>query len=376
MVVDRSGLTQMDPLSDVLALLKLRSYVSGGFDAGGDWAISFGRHDGIKFHAVVAGSCWLSVEGEAPVQVNAGECFLLPRGLPFSVASDLSVEPVHVSQILPPRPNGRIHTHQGGGNYLSIGGYFTLAEGQADMLLNVLPPFLHIRDRPNSATLRWCVEHMRQELVEGQPGDFIVAQQLATIVLVQALRLYLSDRATEEAGWLSALADKRLRAVIAAMHKAPGQRWTLQTLAREAGMSRTAFAVTFKERTGLSPMEYLTRWRMMQAADRLISTRQSLAEIGSTLGYESEKSFSTAFKRVMKCSPREYGRRQGEKRISALRAASGGGSSSSLRLSGEEPDKLAAVSGLVRAAERPLALVKEQERIAAHGAPAAARPGG
>ena len=115
----------MDPLSDVLSLLKLRSYVSGGLDAGGDWAVSFGRHDGIKFHAVVTGSCWISVEGESPVRISAGECFLLPRGRPFRIASDLSVEPVHVSQVMPPRPNGRILTYQGGGDYLSIGGYFT-----------------------------------------------------------------------------------------------------------------------------------------------------------------------------------------------------------------------------------------------------------
>lgn len=311
----------MDPLSDVLALLKLRSYVSGGLDAGGDWAISFGPHDGIKFHAVLHGSCWVWVEGETPVQVSAGECFLLPRGRPVRIASELSIEPVHISQVLPPKPNGRILTYNGGGDYLSIGGYFTLSEGQAELLLNVLPPLLHIRDQPGSATLRWCVERMRQELSEGLPGDFIVAQQLATIVLVHALRLYLSDRTAEEAGWLSALADKRLRSAIAAIHGAPGKRWTLQTLAKEVGMSRTAFAVTFKETVGVSPIEYLTRWRMMQAADRLTTSRQSLAEIGSALGYESEKSFSTAFKRVMNCSPRQYGRGQGEPGATGLRFA-------------------------------------------------------
>ena len=367
----------MDALSDVLSLLKLRSYVSGGSDAGGDWAISFGPHDGIKFHAVVTGSCWISVEGEPPVQVNAGECFLLPRGGPFQIASDLSVEPVHVSQVLPPKPSGRILTYNGGGDYLSIGGYFTLSEGQSELLLNVLPPLLHIRDRPGSATLNWCVERMRQELLEGQPGDFIVAQQLATIVLVQALRLYLSDRTAEQAGWLSALADKRLRVAIAAMHGAPDKRWTLQNLAREAGMSRTAFAVTFKERAGLSPMDYLTRWRMLQAADRLTSTRQSLAEIALALGYESEKAFSTAFKRVMNCPPRQYGRRQGEPGARGLRVASEHEPTAPGLLSGAATDRSAAAPRRVRPPVGfPEGVRVPESPALAHTAPTAARCGG
>jgi AraC-like DNA-binding protein len=299
----------LDPLSDVLSLLKLRSYVSGGFDAGGDWAVQFGAHDGIKFHAVVSGACWVSIEGEPdPLRVQAGESFLLPRGKPFRISSDPSVEPIDAQSILPAVADGRIVTHNGGGEFLSIGGYFTLSHGQADLLLNFLPPILHIPDTPGSETLRWCVERMRQELSERQPGDFITAQQLATMVLVQALRVHLSAAQKEQAGWLFALADKRLRAAIAAMHGSPGNRWTLRSLADKAGMSRTAFSVRFKDVVGLSPMAYLTRWRMMQAADRLTDSRQSLAEIGSALGYESEKSFSTAFKRIMNCSPRRYGR--------------------------------------------------------------------
>ena len=94
-------------------------------------------------------------------------------------------------------------------------------------------------------------------------------------------------------------------------------------------MSRTAFAVTFKDRVGLSPMNYLSRWRMMQAGDRLISTRQSLAEIGALVGYDSEKSFSTAFKRVMSGSPRQYSRRQGEPSVSAFRSVPEGKEQSS-----------------------------------------------
>jgi AraC-like DNA-binding protein len=302
----------MDPLSDLLALLKLRSYVSGGFDAGGDFAVQFGRHDGIKFHAVVSGSCWVWVEDTPePVRIEAGEGFLLPHGKAFRISSDPSLTPVNVRELLPPVPDGRIVTHNGGGDFLSVGGYFSLSAGQADLLLETLPAILHIRDTTDSEMLRWCVERMRRELSEGLPGDFVVAQQLATMILVQALRVHLSKAPSERTGWLFALADPRLRAAIGAMHHDPGRRWTVATLAREAAMSRTAFALRFKQIAGVTPMAYLTRWRMLQAAERLTTSRQSLAEISSTLGYESEKSFSTTFKRVMRCSPRQYGREAG-----------------------------------------------------------------
>jgi AraC-like DNA-binding protein len=299
----------VDPLSDVLSLLKLRSYVSGGFDASGDWAVQFGPHDGVKFHAVVSGECWVSVDGvPEPTKVTAGECFLLARGKPFRLASDMAVEPISVHALLPPAYDGRIVTYNQGGEFLSIGGYFTLADGHADLLLSMLPLLIHIREEPARATLRWCVERMRRELCDPQPGDFVVAQQLATMVLVEALRLHLSDGQRDRIGWLFALADKRMRGAINAMHESPGRRWTLQTIAEQAAMSRTSFALKFKETVGLSPMDYLTRWRMTLAADRLTNSRDSISKIGLALGYESEKSFSTAFKRVMNCPPRKYGR--------------------------------------------------------------------
>lgn len=299
----------MDPLSDLLSLLKLRSYVSGGFDAGGDFSVQFGRHDGIKFHAVVSGACWVSLEDASePVRISEGEGFLLPHGKAFRISSDPSLTPVNVRDILPPVQDGRIITHNGGGDFLSVGGYFSLSEGQADLLLETLPALLHIRETTDSEMLRWCVERMRREVSEGQPGDFVVAQQLATMILVQALRVHLSAKPSAGTGWLFALADPRLRAAIGAMHRAPGHRWTLEQLAGEAAMSRTAFALRFKQIAGVTPMTYLTRWRMLQAAERLTTSRRSIAEISSALGYESEKSFSATFKRVMHCSPRQYGR--------------------------------------------------------------------
>jgi AraC-like DNA-binding protein len=171
-----------------------------------------------------------------------------------------------------------------------------------------LPPIVHIRKESDKAAMRWSLERMRQELREGQPGGFLMAQHLAHLMLLQALRLHLAEGLGGGVGWLFALADKHIGAAIAAIHDAPSRRWTLQSLAERAGMSRSTFALRFKERVGESPMEYLTRWRMMVAGDRLMHSSDPVSTIARSLGYESESAFSTAFKRVMDCSPRRYGR--------------------------------------------------------------------
>ncbi len=297
----------MDPLSDVLSLLKLRSYSSGGFEAGGDWSLGFGRHDGIKVYALVSGACWLCVEGVAdPVRLQAGDCFLLPRGWPFRLASDVRLEPVNAMSIFPAAGNGGIASHHGGGEFFSVGGHFALTGDYARLLLSMLPPIVHIQSEADKAELRWCVERMRQELREPRPGGFLVAQQLATMMLVQALRLHLAEGVQGGVGWLFALADKRMAAAMTAMHGDPAARWTVQMLASRAGMSRTVFTVKFKQTVGLSPMDYLTRWRMLLAGDRLTQSGEPVSVVAQALGYESESAFSTAFKRVMGRSPRAY----------------------------------------------------------------------
>jgi AraC-like DNA-binding protein len=300
----------MDPLSDVLSLLKLRNYLSGGFDVGGELSIQFPEYEGIKCYAVVSGECWLSVDGVPDaVHLTAGDCFLLPRGWPFRLASDLTLTPVDALAILKTaRRNGGIVTLNGGGNCCIVGGYFTLSGSHAGILLGVLPPIVHIRKESDKAALRWSLERMRQELLEPQPGGFLVAQQLAQMILVQALRLHLAEGLRGGVGWLFALADKQMSAAITSMHGDPAHRWTLQELAEHAGMSRSTFALKFKETVGESPMEYLTRWRMLLAGDRLTNSSDPLSAIALSLGYESESAFSTAFKRVMGCSPRQYSR--------------------------------------------------------------------
>jgi AraC-like DNA-binding protein len=299
----------MDPLSDVLSLLKPRNSMVRGFDLGAPWSIRFPAHEGVKCYAVVSGQGWLAMEGVAnPVRVEAGDCLLLPRGRPFRLASDLDLTPVDAEAFVSSERDGAVATLNGGGDCFGVGGWFDFAGPHASILLGALPPVVHIRKDTDRAVLRWSLERMMQELREPQPGGALVTQHLAHMVLIQALRLHLAEGPSGGVGWLFALSDPQMSAAINAMHQDPARRWTLQTLAARAGMSRSSFAQKFKQAAGVSPMDYLTRWRMLLAGDRLEHSSASVSAIALSLGYESESAFSTAFKRVMDTSPRKYGR--------------------------------------------------------------------
>ncbi len=300
----------MDPLSDVLSLLKPRNYLSAGLEAGGDWAIQFpDQQAAIKCGAVVSGQCWLSVEGVTDaVRLDAGDCFLLPRGRPFRLASDLALPMVDARTIFSPARSGGITVHNGGGDFLLVSSRFALSGDHAGILLRMLPPIVHIRGESDHSALRWPVERMMWELRQRRPGGFLIVEHLAHMILIEALRLHM--RANDSVGWLFALADRQIGAAIAAMHENPAHGWTLQTLAERASMSRSTFALKFKQTVGASPLDYLTRWRMMLAGDRLMHSSDPVSVIALSLGYESESAFSTAFKRIMGRSPRQYSRRR------------------------------------------------------------------
>lgn len=299
----------MDPLSDVLSLLRPRSAISAGLDAGGDWAIQFPSHEGVKFNAVLKGACWVSVEGEDdPVRIEAGDCFLLTRGRPFLFTTNPDVTPIR-SELIYDRAVDGIATCHGGGDFFLIGGRFFFDGDHAGLLFDALPSIVHIRDASNqAAVLRWSLEQLATELKQGSPGSALMADHLAQIMLLQVLRLWLASDNARHAGWLSALADPRLARAIGAMHTDPARRWTVADLAALTGMSRTVFAVRFREIVGQTPLDYLTGWRMRIAADRLQRTSESVAAIGFSVGYESEAAFSNAFHRLTGHRPMQYRR--------------------------------------------------------------------
>jgi AraC-like DNA-binding protein len=296
----------MDPLSEVISFLQLRCYRVGGFEAGGNWSLRFDAYDAIKCYAITSGACWIAVEGVSdPVFLREGDCFLLPRGLPFRVASDLSIPPDDWQRHFVGGEEGAVVKLNGCAGVTVLGAHFQLSGPQAQILLGTLPPIVRLQSEVDRSTLRWAIDRMRRELAEPKPGSILIAQQLAGMIFVQALRLYLDE--TNGVGWHFALSDKQIGAAITTIHRQPARRWTVAALAAEVGMSRSSFAARFAALVGDGPIEYLTRWRMLLAGRSLVRG-EPIGVVARSLGYASESAFSTAFKRVMGTAPRDHGR--------------------------------------------------------------------
>lgn len=300
----------MDPLSDVLSLLQPRSQFYAGFDAAGDWSFDFPPHEGIKFTAVIRGSCWCITDDlEDPVRFDEGDCFLLNSGRRIVLSSDPTLPVQSGEDILEAVSRDGIAVHNGGGEVFLISGRFFFAGNHAAVLFDALPPIIIVPKASSQAEiLRWSLDQWACELRNPQPGGALMSTHLAHLMLIQVLRLFLGTSSELPKGWFLALTDRQISPAIGAIHAEPARHWTLEELARVAGISRTVFAQRFKALVGSTAMDYLARWRMLMAADRLSTGSENVASIAFSLGYESESSFSTAFKRIMFCSPTQYRR--------------------------------------------------------------------
>lgn len=297
----------MDPLSEVIRQSQARSITVGATDVGGDIAIRFPAHAGAYLYCLESGECWLRVEGDIEATcLGAGDCVVLPSGRPFVLASDLNLRPLDAGVVFDDRPNGSVAAYNGGGRCLMFAAHFEFEPGFSRFLFSILDTVVCVKDPEAKATLREAIGRMIEELQRGRPGCEVVVDHLAHIALVKILQFHLSEVAHARSGWLYALADPRMGVAIAAMHDAPARRWTVASLASVAAMSRTAFATRFRATVGQAPMDYLTRLRMLMAAKRLAEPHARVSVVAQGLGYDSESSFSAAFKRVMGLPPRRH----------------------------------------------------------------------
>ncbi|WP_197435781.1 AraC family transcriptional regulator [Agrobacterium vitis] len=298
----------MDALSDILSLLKVGNPVSRQLVGGGAWCLDFPAYTGLKFNAVVEGACWVQLEGQdAPIRCGPGSCFLMARGTPFRMWSCPDAEPQDAAKVFGSASGEGIARINGETGFSLFGSRFVCEGPNAGVLLSALPAIAFLTGERDRSKLLFLLQTIREELLEAEPGSVLATEYLGHMMLIQALRLYFRDAHNRE-GWLPALADRRIGKAINLMHEEPARKWTLQDLAEAVGMSRTSFAVRFREKVGVSAIDYLLRWRISLAKDYLARRSASITTISFDLGYESESAFGAAFKRSVGCSPRAYSR--------------------------------------------------------------------
>jgi AraC-like DNA-binding protein len=320
-----STVMSSDPFSDILKFTRAATLVTGGFTAGGSWAIRFPRPDKIKFFAVVKGTCWVRIEGEAkPGQVGPGDVGLLASPRTVVLSSDPHLEPIDAMGVF--RGSGAKTAHLGSGEDFSyLGGHVSLDPTSQQLLADALPPWIHVpAGAPQATAFHWLLEQLVLEGSSNLPGSALASEQLAQLLFIQILRAHVNTSRTLPVGWLRALADPRIAPALRSMHKDPSHPWGLEELAKAAAMSRTTFAESFKAAAGVAPLGYLTAWRMRLAERALREDDTPVAELARSLGYTSESAFSNAFKRVTGSAPNRYraaARSQGNKLVDAGQSA-------------------------------------------------------
>lgn len=309
---------QSDPLGEALHFLRMSGTFYCRCEFTAPWGLVLPEFaNTLMFHVVMAGRCWLEVEGAEDQLLQPGSLALVPHGEGHQLVSESGV-PGRGLFDLPRDYLGdryEVIRHGGGGAPVTLlCGAVTFDHPAAQNLIDVLPKVIYI-DAVNSPQMDWIQSTMRfiaAEAKELRPGGETVITRLADILVIQAIRSWIEQDPAAQAGWLSALRDSQIGQAIALIHRDPARAWTVASLANEVAMSRSAFAARFTELAGETPMHYVARWRMQVAMSLLKDRGATISELAIQLGYQSEAAFSRAFKRFTGVSPgsvRQHGNR-------------------------------------------------------------------
>lgn len=315
----------MDVLSEVLQSLSIQSTLACEAELTGPWGIEFGADEHkAGFLMLIRGSAYLEVDVyDKPIALRGGDMVLLPRGNAYilkdqidspvvKIQSLTSCEKSHNTEKIP-----AVHTkplavkHGGGGAPTTlIAGCFEYEHGRTNPLVSGFPPLIVVKAEDGKADtwLESTLRFIASEVFSDAQGSKIILARLADIVFTQAMRHYIKEvkNCPKSIGWLKALADPALAQAIGYMHAQPDAPWTVASLAEQIGLSRSSFAEKFTAMTGVSPMQYLTEWRMHCAQRMMVDKTLNLTEIAERVGYQSEAAFSKAFKREVGVAPGSF----------------------------------------------------------------------
>jgi len=301
----------MDPTGELFPTIRVASAMYTRVDATAPWGIDFRAYPHAKFGIVLEGHCWLSLAGSSPaIPLVRGDFYMLPRGHAYTLRDDPGSPTRSCDELLQDRGRDQVIRYGGGGAATTVvGGLFVFDKPGQPALLDLLPDLIHVTVAQSKipdleATLRL----LASETEAPSLGSQLVVNRVADILFVQTIRAHLDQENGRKDGWLGAVRDGQISQALRLMHERAERPWTIEMLATEVSMSRSAFASRFKALVGDAPLEYLTRCRMQKAAQLLRESNMKIMEVAERIGYESDAAFNKAFKRHLGTTPGRFRR--------------------------------------------------------------------
>lgn len=315
----------MDAFSEILRVVRLVSaiFINAKFTA--PWCyqspcadlaaplLEPGAEKVVIFHLITEGECFVEMNNAPPLHLTAGDVVLFPQGDAHRMTSAPGVLPGQgarsLAEVLARRPR-QLAFGGGGATTRLVCGYLGCDARLARMLLAGLPSVVKVNVRGSNAGA-WLEASLRYALSEAKsprPGGMGVLAKLSEVLFIEVLRIYMNQQTPGATGWLAGVGDRIVGAALGALHKQPARAWTLEDLAKESATSRSVLAEKFQLIVGIAPMQYLTQWRMLLAANLLSASNAPLIQIAEDVGYQTDTAFSRAFSREYGVPPATWRR--------------------------------------------------------------------
>lgn len=317
----------MDALSDVLRIMRLKGGVFLHGEFRHPWCIavkiapqSCSPYLGetahvIPYHYVLEGHMRVRMEDGLEIALEAGQSVMFPHNDMHLLGTDLARAPMQSRDyVARPIEGGLLEMKLDGSGPLTriVCGFLGTEDVRGNPVMNALPAALrlNVRDGSAGAWVSSMFHHAAEQIAAGHLGSEVLMSRLSELLFVEAIQRYVDTLPDKQVGWLMGLKDPYVSRALALLHARVAEPWTVDALGREVGLSRSALADRFGDVLGLPPMQYLANWRTHVAAHELVNSSKSIAQIAQEVGYESEASFTRAFKRVMDTPPGTWRRRR------------------------------------------------------------------
>jgi AraC-like DNA-binding protein len=316
-------MNEPDPLSEALRSVRLSGAIFLDAELSAPWGFasppaSAGAHllapsaeHLILFHLLVEGEATARIPGQGSVALQEGDIAVLPRGDAHELWNGRGAKLTDSSALLPKILEGAVVSERGGGGgrlTKFICGYIGCERQAQRLFLAGLPPLfkVNIRDDSSGEWIESTIRHLASERAPARPGRSALLAKLAEALFIETLRRYMAKLPRQRTGWLAGARDSAVGHALGAIHRQPAHAWTVASLARQAGVSRTVFAERFTRLLGEAPLTYVSRCRMQLGARLLETTDDSVLQVALNAGYESESAFNRAFKREFDLPPARY----------------------------------------------------------------------